>query len=903
VRLPSAPARRSWIEEAVASPTPTPWHSTEAEEALRQLGTAHDGLTAREALHRLAVFGPNAIAEVPGPAAIVVALRQFASPIVFVLLVAAVLTAVLGEYADSSVITAAVLLNAAIGFAQERRAERAVGALMALVARQARVIRDGHEWLVESIEVVPGDIVLLESGSRVPADLRLLDVAWLSIDESLLTGESTTVRKDAGVCAADTELADRRNMAYGGTIVAGGRGRGVAVATGDATAIGAIASTMRREKPPQTPLQRRTAEFARFISIGVAGLALLAMILGSARGESVVYMFRVAVAMAVSAVPEGLPVAFTITLTLGVRRMAARNAIVRHLPAVETLGSTTVIGSDKTGTLTENRMVVQEIWTSEKSVTTTTSVPVEELWEPLRRTLLAGVLTNEAELFETEQGYERRGDPTEVALLEVAARFGIEHEDARARSPVSLQIPFESERQYSGSVRGDDGARVLYIKGAPERVVEMCDRMAVGRGSEPIDREAIHAAATAMAVRGLRVLAMAEGTLPPATNSLDELPLPARLCFSGMQGMMDPPRPGVREAIAACQRAGIRVLMITGDHAATALAIGREVGIAGPGDRAVTGRELDALDDDGLRQLCREVSVYARMAPEQKLRVVHALRREGHVVAVTGDGVNDAPALRAADIGIAMGRSGTDVAREAAAMILADDNFVSIYAAVEEGRVTFDNIRKVTFFLVSTGVAEVFAIITALLLGWPLPFQAAQILWLNLVTNGLQDMALAFEPGEPDVLERPPRSPREGLLSRLLWERILLTGVVMSAGTLALFRWELGHAASSELAQTTALTTMVLFQVFHIGNSRAERQSLFRRSPFSNPFLFVSTAAALAVHVAALYFPPTQSLLGFEPLPLAAWLRIVPIAATIVVAIELHKRWRRSSSPPPRREG
>lgn len=883
-------------ENAMAEPTSTPWHSIEAENVLRQLASSHQGLTAREASNRVATFGPNAIAEIPGPAAIVVALRQFASPIVFVLLVAAVLTAALAEYADCSVITAAVLLNAVIGFAQERRAERAVGALMAMVARQARVIRDGHEWLVESQQVVPGDIVLLESGSRVPADLRLLDVTWLSIDESLLTGESATVKKAVGLCAPGTELVDRRNMAYGGTIVAGGRGRAVVVATGEATAIGAIASTMRREKPPQTPLQRRTGEFARLISIGVAGLALLTVILGAARGESIVYMFRVAVAMAVSAVPEGLPVAFTITLTLGVRRMAARNAIIRHLPAVETLGSTTVIGSDKTGTLTENHMVVQEVWTSEKSIPTAEGAALQELSGPLRKTLLAGVLTNEAELFETEGGYERRGDPTEVALLEAAAHFGIEHEDERARAPISLQIPFESERQYSGTVRGAGETRRLYIKGAPERVVEMCDTMAVADGSKSIDRQAIHAAATAMAARGLRVLAMAEGAFGPSTPPLGELPVPAQLCFSGMQGMMDPPRPGVRDAIAACQRAGIRVLMITGDHAATALAIGQQLGIASPEDRSVTGRELDGLDDEGLRRLCREVSIYARMAPEQKLRLVHALRQQGHVVAVTGDGVNDGPALRAADIGIAMGRSGTDVAREAAAMILADDNFVSIYAAVEEGRVTFDNIRKVTFFLVSTGVAEVFAIITALLLGWTLPFQAAQILWLNLVTNGLQDMALAFEAGEPDALERPPRSPREGLLSRLLWERILLAGVVMSAGTLALFRWELAHGATTQLAQTTALTTMVLFQVFHIGNSRGERQSLFRRSPFSNPFLFVSTAAALAVHVAALYFPPTQSLLGFEPLPLAAWLRILPVAATIVIAIEAHKQFRRGPS-------
>jgi Ca2+-transporting ATPase len=615
----------------------------------------------------------------------------------------------------------------------------------------------------------------------------------------------------------------------------------------------------------------------------------------------------VAVGLAVAAVPEGLPVVFTITLALGVRRMARRQAIIRRLPAVETLGSTTVIGSDKTGTLTENRMTVQEVWAGGRLFKLDDVGPAGEPAEPealldhrpLYLTLLAGVLANEAHVYQSEDGgdLEIQGDPTEAALLIAAARCGLEHERVRERHRSCAEIPFESERQYSATVRLHKGESVLYAKGAPERMLVMSTAQLADTGPADLDGEAVMAAARDMASRGLRVLAMAYRPLPRVPEPGAPAPEPEALTFLGLQGMMDPPRRGVREAIAGCREAGIRVVMITGDHAATAQAIGAQLGLAAGGDPVLTGAELDRLDDDGLRRRVQEVPVYARVAPEHKLRVVRALQSHKEVVAVTGDGVNDAPALKAADIGIAMGKSGTDVAREASDMVLADDNFVSIYAAVEEGRITFDNVRKVTFFLVSTGVAAIVALLSALLLYWPLPFLPAQLLWLNLVTNGLQDVALAFEPGERGVLRRRPRRVGEGILSPLLWERTVLAGLVMAAGTLALFHWELRVTDSLPRAQTVALTTMVLFQMFHVGNSRSETESIFRRSPLLNPFLLVATVAALAVHVAALYLPWMQFILRVEPIEAEAWIRIVAVASSIIVAVELHKLAR---SRPPR---
>ena len=883
------------------------WHLLDGTQIESLLAASARGLARAEATARLERHGPNLLEEAPPPSAWAIFLHQFTSPLIYILLVATVVTLLLREYADAIVIAAVLALNALIGFVQERRAEMSVRALRHLVAPHARVIREGREWDVESRELVPGDLVLLEPGRRVPADLRLVSAIALHVDESLFTGESLPVAKTtARLDRDDLVIGDRTNMAYAGSLVASGRGRGYVVTTGGSTELGAIAQQVRTSERAATPLQRRMSRFARIVGLVVVGAATAAFVLGVIRGEPAGAMFTIAVALAVSAIPEGLPVVFTITLALGVRRMARRNAIIRRLPAVETLGSTTVIGSDKTGTLTENRMTVQKIWAGGRTFTMSdagpreaeallddgrTVMPAED--QSLRLTLLAGILTNEADISLTDAGYETHGDPTEAALLVAAARLGLEPEDVRARYPVYAEIPFEPERQYSASIRVQDDGHAVFVKGAPERVLGMCSRLLTAEGPVDLEPAVVLGAARGLAADGLRVLGMATGTRarPLAPDRFDE---PPDLTFVGLQGSMDPPRSGVRDAIAGCQESGIRVVMITGDHAATARAIGERLGIARPGAPVLTGAELGSLDDDALHASVPEVAIYARAAPEHKLRVVQALRRHGEVVAVTGDGVNDAPALKAAEIGVAMGKSGTDVAREASDMVLADDNFVSIYAAVEEGRITFDNLRKVTFFLVSTGAAEVLAILTTLVAHWPLALLPAQILWLNLVTNGLQDVALAFEPGEPGLLERPPRPRAEGIVSRLLWERTLVTGLVMAAGTLLMFRWGLETSGHLAQAQTVALTTMVLFQMFHVGNCRSERRSVLALSPWSNPFLFVATAAALLVHVAALYLPPTQYLLRVEPLDLGAWIRMALTASTILVAVEVDKLLRRT---------
>ena len=874
------------------------WHALERAEVESYLETSEYGLSQAEAEHRLERYGPNQLEEEPPASALEVLLRQFKSPLIYILLIAAAVTLVLGEYVDAGVIGAVLLLNAVIGFTQERRAEASVRALMQLAAPRARVIREGREQEVGSRELVLGDLVLLESGSRVPADLRLVRTTNLSIDESLLTGESVPVDKRSVPQEEHAQLAERKNMAYMGSVVSSGRGKGYVVATGAQTELGKVAESVREEEEPKTPLQRRMDRFARIVGVVVAISAVLAFGVGLLLGESPQEMLLVGVALAVAAVPEGLPVVFTITLALGVRRMAKRNAIIRRLPAVETLGSTSTIGSDKTGTLTENRMTVEEVWSARHTfaVIDGTSGLADES-RPLHLTLLGGVLTNEAEIHPSEDHYETHGDPTEAALLVSAARMGVDPREARGSYELYADSPFESERQYSASVRERDGEHLLFVKGAPERVLGMCERAISDEGAIDLDGEAVHRAAQEMAAEGLRVLAVAYKELPEPPDP-EEVPEPEGLTFLGLQGMMDPPREGVRDAVAGCQEAGIRVVMITGDHATTARAIARDLGIADENGPVLAGAELEDMTDEELRYRVREVSVYARVTPEHKLRVVRALKSWDETVAVTGDGVNDAPALKAADIGIAMGRSGTDVAREASDMVLTDDNFTSIYSAVKEGRVTFDNVRKVTFFLISTGAAAVIAILSALILGMPLPFLPAQLLWLNLVTNGLQDVALAFEPGERGVLKRPPRVRNEGVISRLLWERTVLAGLVMAVGTLLLFWWELNRTGSLELAQTVALTTMVLFMAFHAGNARSEHRSVFSLSPLSNPFLLVAVVAALAVHAAALYLPATQFVLRVEPIAeLGAWVRMVLVASTIIFAMEMHKLLRRGSDP------
>ncbi|MDO8530956.1 MAG: HAD-IC family P-type ATPase [Dehalococcoidia bacterium] len=881
------------------------WHTLSSAEVLTALGTSGRGLSRQEAAARLVRYGPNIIRRGGGVNPWAILFHQFASPLIYILLVALGVTLAIEHWVDSIVIGAVVVLNAVIGFTQEFRAENAMQALLALVSPRARVVRDGRDDEVDGKSLVPGDIVLLQSGALVPADLRLLVCTRLNVDESPLTGESLSVTKSPEPLdvSRSIPLGDRKNMAFMGTTVASGRGVGVVVATGGGTQVGSIARDLRRTTRAETPLQARMAQFGRLTGIAVLGASAAVFALGIALGEPLSHMFLVAVA--VSAIPEGLPVAMTIVLAVGVHRMAKRNAIVRRLAAVETLGSCTVIVSDKTGTLTENQMTVQEIFAGGRRYVVTGAgrslegnvlvdgAPARvEADMPLYLTLQAGALTNEASLRVEDGGVLAHGDPTESALLVAAAKAGLSHDDLLLRYPRLAEVPFEPERQFSASVHMDGGRERVMVKGAPERVLEMCGTWMTPEGPRPLDRDAMATEAMRMAEQGFRVLAMAYGEGADAA-ALARAGAPEGLMFLGLQGMMDPPRQEAARAVAACKRAGIRVLMVTGDHAATAAVIARRLDIDGASGDVRTGAELEAMSDDGLAAVLRRVSVYARVSPVQKLRIVDLLRRQGHIVAVTGDGVNDAPALRSAHIGAAMGLSGTDVAKEASDIVLTDDNFATVYAAVEEGRTSFANIRKVTFLLVSVGVGELITILTGLALGLPLPYLPVQILWLNLVTNGIQDIALAFEPGEPEQGSKPPRDSNEGILSGFLGERLLLVGAVLTAGTLGIFVWELTHGATLAYAQVAALTTMVVFQNFHVGNCRSEEVSVFRKSIFSNRFLLLGVLGALAVHLGAMYFSPIRFLLGLEPLSLDSWVRLVVVASSVLVAVEVHKIARR----------
>jgi magnesium-transporting ATPase (P-type) len=884
-----------------------PW-ALGPEEVTDQLGTSRTGLTHDEVRLRHERFGPNELAAEEATSPLTIVIRQFRSPLIYILLVAAVVTILLGEYIDSAVIGAVLLINAVIGFTQEYRAEQSMAALRQLARAHARVLREGRERDVDAAEIVPGDVILLEAGDRVPADARVIHAAALEADESLLTGESAAVSKQAGALPAETPLADRVNTLFMGSSVTRGRARAVVVATGSGTVLGGIADSVREIGEVDTPLQRRMGRFARVIGAVIGVACVVGLGFGLLAGEEIGELILSLVALAVAAIPEGLPIVLTVALAISVRRMASRHVIIRRLPAVETLGSCSAIGSDKTGTLTQNRMTVQQIeaggaryeltgggYDLQGEITKAGAAAgaTDGTDSALELALLVGALCNDASVVAGPDETEVHGDPTEIALLVAAAKAGMAKDLLEDRYVRIAEIPFESERRFAATFhRDEEGERghFVAVKGAPEQVLTMCETDAAGR---ELDRQAVMRSAEEMAAQGLRVLGMAYRQLDgPLSSAADPDEHVERLQFVGLQGMIDPPRDEAIAAVRGCQEAGIRVLMITGDHATTALAIAERLGIAAPGDRVVTGVELDTLDEDALDEVVESVPVYARVSPDHKHRIVAALQRIGHTVAVTGDGVNDAPALKAADIGAAMGRSGTDVAKEASDMVVTDDNFASIFAAVEEGRVAFDNVRKTTFFLISTGAAAVVAVLASLIFRFPLPFLPAQMLWLNVVTNGIQDVALAFEPGEKDVLKRKPRPRREGVISALLWERTAIAGLVMAAGTLLVFFWELNAHDNLGMARTAALTTMVLFQVFHVGNSRSEHRSAFARSPLLNPFLFVGTLVAVTIHIGALYLPFTQFILRVEPLDLETWMRMVIVAASIIVVVEIHKLLR-----------
>jgi magnesium-transporting ATPase (P-type) len=889
-------------QEAADLAPPRPWHTLDSADAASILDTGADGLTDDEVARRRERFGPNEVEPEREQRWWELVLHQFRDPLIYILLIAAAVTLLLREYADAGVIVAVVLLNAVIGFWQERRAQQAMNALAQMSAPRAEVVRGGETHEVPGRDLVPGDVVMLTSGVRVPADLRLSRVRDLEADESALTGESVPVRKSSDAIGEETLVpGDQTNMAFAGTVVTRGRGRGVVVRTGAGTELGRIATAVREIGLTRTPLQETMDRFGRLIGIAIVFFSLLVVVLGLVRGMPPAEIFLAAVATAVAAIPEGLPVVLTVTLAIGVSRMARREAIIRSLPAVETLGSTTVIGSDKTGTLTKNEMTVRSVWAggqryevlgagySAEGSIHLDGAEVEVRDHPaLCDALLAGVLANEADAGAALSD-DPSGDPTEIALHVAAAKAGLHPRAVRAdRAEVDL-LPFESERRYMATLNDGPEGRRAWVKGAPEAVLGRCRAQVGERGEAPLDADAVRAAAAEMAGEGLRVLAMAYR--PLEGESLDEEAVAEELVFAGLQGIEDPVRPEAVDAVAAAHEAGIRVLMLTGDHVDTARAIGRQLGLHADGADAVEGRALEAMDEAELDEVVKRVNVYARMAPEHKLRVVRRLRDQGEVVAVTGDGVNDAPALRAAHLGIAMGKGGTDVAREASAMVLADDNFATITAAVEEGRVVFSNLRKVTFFLLSTGVGQIAAILVALAVGWPLPILAAQILWINLVTNGLQDVALAFEPGEPGLLKRRPRPAGEGVLTLRLAERLGGVGAILAAGTLFTFWWTLRESGDVDFARTAAMTQMVVFQFFHVLNCRSLDRSILQVPLLSNRFLFVSLVAAAIAHTAVLYVPFLQSVFRTMPLPADVLLMIVAVASTVVVGGEIDK-WR-----------
>jgi magnesium-transporting ATPase (P-type) len=888
------------------------WHALDSAAISSQLEAPLTGLTDREAAERLVGVGPNRIEPARATPYWVLLIGQFRSPLIYVLLCAGAVALALGELADALFIVAVLLLNALIGFVNEFRADREVRSLANLITPRARVHRSGRALDVDAESLVPGDLLLLEGGVRVSADVRLIEEHDLRVDESLLSGESLPVEKSAEcVLPEATTLAERRNMAFAGSMATIGRGLGMVVATGGRTELGAIASQLGSVKREPPPLLVRMERFARRIGAAALVLCGVLVMVGLARGQPLAEVLLAAIALAVSAIPEGLPVALTVTLAVAVSRMAKRGVVVRHLPAVEALGSCAVIATDKTGTLTRNQLTVEQIIVRDRVFEVTgvgyspdgellcdgrQVVLPEERW--LFRLARAACLANEASLTRREdepQGAEWSGDPTDVALLSFGMKAGLDPVTlVETHAPLS-SIPFESERRYMATFHELGAGGLVCVKGAPERVIEMCEFEPGGDGGDcrALDREAALESVEQAMRQGYRVLAIADAETAEAMDTNEPAPSPSGLVLLGLVAMTDPPRPQVAQAVASCRSAGIRVVMVTGDHAITARSVGERIGLSDPGDDVLSGEEISRLARDELDARVQNVSVVARATPAEKLLVVEALKRRGEFVAVTGDGVNDAPALRRADIGVAMGREGTDVAREAADLIITDDDFSSIVAGVEEGRFAYDNVRKVTYLLISTGLGEVLAVIGALAMGLPVPFTAVQLLWLNLVTNGIQDVALAFEPGEPGALDRPPRPPRQGLFDRLMVERTLLGGAVFGGLGLFCFSSWIAEGRSLDEARGLLVQLFVLFEILHIGNSRSEKTSMFRLNPVSNPILLVGTVAALGVHVLAIYTPFLQSLLGLQALVLDDVLRLALIASSIIVVMEIHKEFRR----------
>ncbi|MFN3414776.1 MAG: cation-transporting P-type ATPase [Caldimonas sp.] len=891
-------------------PATTPaWHAQPAEAVLRAHDTHPDGLTVAEARRRLARHGPNRLVVAPTVHPLWRLARQFHNLLIYVLLAAALVTALMSHWVDTGVILAVVIINAGIGFLQEGKAERALRAIRHMLSPRAVVVREGHAHDVDAAELVPGDVVLLAAGDRLPADVRLLHARNLRIDEAMLTGESVPVDKRIDPVEPRAAVGDRFNMGYAGTLVTQGQARAVVVATGSRTEIGRIGRMLETVETTTTPLLRRMAVFGRWLTLAILGLAGLLFVFGIAvRGGSAEDMFMAAVSLAVAAIPEGLPAVMTITLALGVQRMAERHAVIRRLPAVETLGSVTVICSDKTGTLTRNEMTVQRVVLREAVLTVEGAgyapqglwsaqgqgIEADDLasrWPVAHRLAQAGVLCNDAGLREVQGQWQLAGDPTEGALLTLAMKAGVDPAVLRRRHPRLDAIPFESEHRYMATLHPDDaGGRFAVVKGAPERVLAMCSHEAGARGeSQPLDAAWWQARIDEQAREGRRVLALACRALPATQGRLDVADVEQGLTLLGLVAIIDPPREEAMAAVAQCLQAGIRVKMITGDHGVTASAIAAQLGL-GPGLVAMTGPEIEALDDQALREAVRSTDIFARASPEHKLRLVRALQANGEIVAMTGDGVNDAPALKQADVGVAMGRKGTEVAKQAAAMVLADDNFASIAHAVEEGRTVYDNLRKTVTFLLPINGGESLTLLVAVLLGVSLPILPAQILWVNMVSSIALAMVLAFEPREADVMRRPPRAPDEPLLSGFVLWRIALVSTLFLTGIFGMYEWSLAQGHSVETARTVAVNTLVVMEVFYLFSVRYLKAPSFTwQGVQGTPRVLMAVGGVVLLQMAFTYAPWMQALFQTEGLSVTQGLQVIGVGVAVLVLLELEK--------------
>lgn len=879
------------------------WYTQSQDEIFKSFDVDSNGLTPERVESLRERYGENKVGKEEDVNYWRLAFHQLKSPLILILLIAVVVTLALAEYIDSLVIAAVILLNGIIGFVQEAKAERSVRSLQQMITPKTIVTRGGKEMEIPSAALVPGDIVSLVSGAMVPADVRLFAVTELRVDESMLTGESVPAIKSTEVLVeSGLSPGDQTNMVFMGTIVVNGRAKGVVVETGDRTMLGIIADTIRSAGKVVAPIQEKIEKLARYIGLLVMLSTTLLFFFGLFLGTSVKEMFLTAVAAAVATVPEGLPIVVTIAMAVGVKRMVRYNAIIRNLPAVETLGSTTVICSDKTGTLTVNRMTVTQLFDGvhDLSVSGIGYAPEGQfedshgnspvLTEGQLDVLRVGLLCNESRLVQRDGVWEVEGDPTEGALIVSAKKAGLRTEHELADWPQKAILPFESERGFMATLHEKDGKSYMFVKGGHDRLMELCTECAY---SEGLNRDAIMEKAREYASQGMRVLAFAIKEMPEGTTAISDSDVSTGLVFIGLQGMLDPLRPEAIEAVTKCHNAGIRVVMITGDHAETATAIARSLDLQGAESGAVTGTQLTGLDENELDAMVRRTSVFARIAPEDKFRIVNALKRQGEIVAVTGDGVNDAPALKTAHIGVAMGKGGTDVAREASDMVLVDDNFSSIFHAVREGRIVFDNLRKAVFFLLPTGLAAIWSILLTMVVGIPIPYVPAQLLWVNIVTNGLQDVAFAFEPGENDVEERPPRPTQEGIVSSLLIQRTVIVSVCIALGVFFIFTHSLNSGYELEKSRTMAMTTMVLFQFFQAFNSRSEYTSVFRINPFSNRFLFLSMTFALLAQVWVVSSPTMEFIFRTRPLSLGEWGMCTLIAFSVVLVIETDKYLRR----------